>query len=1295
MKRRIPQRILSAILALVLTISCVPVGYAAEAETEPAVVMETEAPAAEAAETVPVEETEAAEEAPVQTEPVQETEITPEETEPAETLPAEETEAGEESPGEGTVPQETLPAETTPAETVPEETVPGETVPEETAPEETVPEETVPEETVPAELPCGFAGLPADYVLSEEDAAAKQDMIDNKVLELLAGMTAGEGYAADYVITTAADEEEAALFAAAYSGEVISYVHGITRIRLLTASVAQAVEACLDPAYNLPAVSPDFISQVTPILAPEQMTVTRDVPQLQTWATWVRENMSNPDPALLDPDGINYQWMHDAVGTYAAWGITTGADWVKVAVIDTGVNTSHTDLNGRVTSIDIGLGTSDVGDHGTHVAGIIGAAMDNGNGGTGIAPGVSVLNIRAASANGGFYDSDIITAIYTAVAEGAHVINMSLGGTGYNRYMQSAISYAVACGVTVVASMGNDGSNNWQYPAAYNGVIAVAATDSAGNRARFSNYGEWADVAAPGDSIYSTVRSGGYARYNGTSMAAPVVSGVVALYISAMGGPVDPAEVEKVLEASATKTKESGMGAGIVNIANMLDGVPDVPYYQIHDGYYIYSAKDVIPCDAGVYFSESAITGFYGTDGDVGGAMLLTLDGSTPSMKNGQIINGFLVDDTGRLSLEKYAGSTVTIKAARISGMGIVGKTLTLKLKVGGDDNVDSVVINGAAYMMPGKSSTYTATVEPAATADQSVYWEVIGWSGSMYSAKIDSKTGKLTVPKGKGVVRICATSLADPSKYAYLDVSVQEMPAVSKIYLNFTNAYLYVGEAGTIKVVDMVEANGFSLNQEYYEVEWSSSNPKIASVDQNGYVTGLAKGNVTITCKALDGSGKSAKCKLEVRQMVTDIQLTGQSTIAPGSTATYKAVVLPKNATYNKVTWFLDGAPYGVTIDSKTGKVTVPSYVRQEQTFSVVAMAQDEYQFYSVMDVTVRAKCTAVYIGTDGYDGMAAGVQFSKQWVKTVNLFSLDLDDSSGIDNQVDLDAWFSGPADSVRIEWSSSAPHIASVDRNGVVTAHQAGTAKITLTALDGSNKKATCDVKVTNPASSISISSSAPRMSTSRYYLAYGKSAKNTAVFATTYGKPANQKVQWSYSLYIVDAEGNYSNVTSAFAGTNWVSVNSSGNLTVKKNLQDYWNYYLDYDEEFVVRVYAEALDGTGVWDSLEYTLIRPTTKVMTASKAYVTSNSSGGSILFYSDQWYGFDAAFTATSSNPKVASVDKGSYSNAITYVGYDSSRGMNAYRINMSFPGYVGSANITIKAADGSNKSCTFKITVN
>lgn len=1262
MKQRIPQRLLSALLALVLLISSCPVAYGAELETVPettAAVVETEAPetetvavATESMETA--EPTELPETTETVTEPVQETETV--QTEPsAETEPAQETEPS---------------AETEPSE--------------ETAPNE----ETIPEETEEAEQTCGLAGLPEHYVLSEEDALLKQDMIEGLELQKIAEMTAGEDYVADQVIVMAESEDEAAMMAAAFSGELIAWCYGTAKIRLLNASVVEAVEASLDPENNLPAAVPNYIAGIIPVeIEGDAQVATMPLPEQRDWEYWVREALQNPDPALLDPEASYFQWMHDTVGSYAAWGVTTGDSWVKVAVIDTGVNTTHTDLSGRVTTVDIGYGTTCADSHGTHVAGIIAGALDNGSGGAGIAPGVSIISIRACNDDGRFPFWDVSNAIYEAVAAGAQIINMSLSGAGYTYYLQDAISYAVDCGVTVIAAMGNAGTNAVAYPAAHDGVIAVAATDSANNRAFFSNYGSYADIAAPGEGIYSSV-IGGYENYDGTSMAAPVVAGVAALYMSAVGEHVDPATMEKVLESNAVKIKDSGCGAGIVNIANMLDGVPEAPYCVITDGERYYSAKDPIPCDAWIEAYENEEAYLLGRSCDENGAFLWTFDGKAPSVKNGAVVHGtVLPENVGVLST--MPDQTHSIKVAYVSGMGVMGKVLSLNLKTVRLDEISSVTVHGSSKLIPGKSCTYTATVEPTDTADQTVTWKI--YASNVSGAKIDAKTGKLTTPSGKtGTIYIRATSTADSSvKSSLFAVSVQNITPVSKITLDTTAVSAFVGGSGTIRVSKMVDTKGYTVSPSTSGVSWTSSNPKVVTVDANGNFTAVGKGTANITCMSLDGSGKKAQCKVTVLVPVESIEITGQGSIPSGTSATYKAVISPTSASNKKVTWSLSYAASGVSIDSKSGKVTVAKWVPAETIFCIRATAADKSGETAEKWVYVRNKCTAMSM-RGSYSGFAAGIQTdNKGNVKTVNLFSLDLKESSGIDNSAQLYCYAVSDSDYMAYAWTSNAPHIAEVDDSGTVTAHKAGTATITLMAQDGSGKKATCTVKVTNPASTISISSSAPRMTTSEYYLAFGKSVKNTAVFANTYGKPDNQKVNWSYRVYQLDSDGSLAyNRTSVFSNNKLITLSSSGSLSVKAGAQKYW---ATYNKRLIVRVYATATDGTGASDYIDYNLIPQTTVLKPQGKNWYDYAQNGGAyIYFYSDQWYGFDASFTATSSNPKVVSIAE----NSIVYDGYDSSVGLNRYRVSFVYSGYLGTTNITIKAADGSNKSCSFSLRI-
>ena len=255
-----------------------------------------------------------------------------------------------------------------------------------------------------------------------------------------------------------------------------------------------------------------------------------------------------------------------------AWNLSRGAG-VTVAVIDTGINRAHADLqnqiytnpgeiagdgadndgNGFIDDVhgwDFKHGDNNPADdgtgggHGTHVAGIVGAESNNGTGVAGIAPDTSLMAVKVFDGyegGDGLIDSifqNVANGIRYAIELGARVINMSLGWltSGISpvvvQAIKDAIAAARAAGAVIVASAGNKESDVALYtPAALAGVITVAATTSSDVRAYFSNYGEEVEVAAPGSSIYSTYLSG-YAYESGTSMAAPLVAGLAALILS-------------------------------------------------------------------------------------------------------------------------------------------------------------------------------------------------------------------------------------------------------------------------------------------------------------------------------------------------------------------------------------------------------------------------------------------------------------------------------------------------------------------------------------------------------------------------------------------------------------------------------------------------------------------------------------------------------------------------------------------------------------------------------------------
>ncbi|MDQ3548241.1 MAG: S8 family serine peptidase [Chloroflexota bacterium] len=282
---------------------------------------------------------------------------------------------------------------------------------------------------------------------------------------------------------------------------------------------------------------------------------------------------------------------------------------VDVAVLDTGVS-AHSDLNVAGGRDCTGAGTwSDGNGHGTHVAGTIGA-LDNGIGVVGVAPGARIWSVRVLNSQGSGYGSWILCGIdwVTARAGTIEVANMSLGGaTKYiddnncgltnGDVMHQAICESVQAGVTYAVAAGNDGSNAAGYfPASYDEVITVSAlVDTDGlagglgaatsvgaddTLASFSNYGSDVDVIAPGVSILSTSRTGGYAAMSGTSMAAPHVAGAAAIF-KAVNPSASPASVRSELIAGGSTVAWSGdldsTKEPLIDTLNLGGGTPPPP----------------------------------------------------------------------------------------------------------------------------------------------------------------------------------------------------------------------------------------------------------------------------------------------------------------------------------------------------------------------------------------------------------------------------------------------------------------------------------------------------------------------------------------------------------------------------------------------------------------------------------------------------------------------------------------------------------------------------------------------
>ncbi|WMW22865.1 S8 family serine peptidase [Methanolobus mangrovi] len=306
----------------------------------------------------------------------------------------------------------------------------------------------------------------------------------------------------------------------------------------------------------------------------------------------------NPNIELIEPDRIaqiteeTIPWGITRVNAPATQALGFTGSGIKVAVIDTGVDYNHPDLAanylGGYDYVNDDNYPMDDHSHGTHVAGTV-LGIDNEIGVLGVAPNAGFYALKAADSTGYATYSDIIASINWAVNNGADVITMSLGGSPSST-LEAACDNAYNSGVVVVAAAGNSGGAVI-YPAGYDSVIAVSATDSNNVKASWSSYGPEVELAAPGVSIYSTMPGSSYGYKSGTSMATPHVTGVVALLLSTdvsgtnldldKDGTWDPAEVRARLQSTATDIGASGQddyyGYGLVNALAAVSDLEQAP----------------------------------------------------------------------------------------------------------------------------------------------------------------------------------------------------------------------------------------------------------------------------------------------------------------------------------------------------------------------------------------------------------------------------------------------------------------------------------------------------------------------------------------------------------------------------------------------------------------------------------------------------------------------------------------------------------------------------------------------
>ena len=322
-----------------------------------------------------------------------------------------------------------------------------------------------------------------------------------------------------------------------------------------------------------------------------------------------------PNDSLIG-NSAGCQWYLDNINAYDAWNITKGNPSVKVAVLDSGVDSCHYDLHyglDNYTHLDITNGYNYPNNtnysappfyHGTLVAGILGAKTNNNRGIAGVSGGNDSAGITIIPFNVGNYEPSanyVISAINKAVEKGAKIINMSFG-MAYNDGVASAINTAYnQGGLTILCATGNDYSSSIRFPASLSTTIAVGATNQSNLKADFSNYGNGIDLVAPGVDIKSTALYNSYRSDSGTSFAAPQAAGVVALMLS-VNPTLTPSQIKSKITSSCTKISEYSydfygwnnyVGHGLLNahaaVCAALSGdmIEGPPYFSTSGTYYV------------------------------------------------------------------------------------------------------------------------------------------------------------------------------------------------------------------------------------------------------------------------------------------------------------------------------------------------------------------------------------------------------------------------------------------------------------------------------------------------------------------------------------------------------------------------------------------------------------------------------------------------------------------------------------------------------------------------------------
>lgn len=1121
---------------------------------------------------------------------------------------------------------------------------------------------------------------------------------------------------ANEAVFLASSKNYAETVAEGYGASLESCEDGVA-VMTFPDEVADIIAMAEDEKVKLPAVYPNYYYTTC-----NDVVIYSDAVPIED-SSVAMAVVNNNDP-FLQPSSQGYQYYHEEIHSTAAWNYNnTAGKGIKVAVIDSGIQKSHKELNGKATA-SVTYSTpynkaEDNDGHGTHVSGIIAAKANNEEGGAGIAYNASIVSYKALEENpamgtAGGSTADIIKALNASVKSGARVINMSLGGPYYDALYEVAVDAAVNKGIVVVAAAGNDGKAlsktkgdaNYYSPACFDNVITVSAKKQGEESlASFSNYGGGIiDITAPGTGIASSVPDG-YAWMDGTSQATPMVAAAAA-YIFSVSPDLKNNKtksavetVKKILQDSATKSgysDSSKFGAGLLNVEAAVKMAAPVTEEEGGTGELtipvVKNGADAVTNNATIQDTDQITL-----SATVGGVanneikIYYTIDGKTPTEKSTLYTAPFSIQASGNK----------TIKAIAVY-YGKKSKAASVKVKVNANmTNFSIASKTNSLYLGAGKSMNLivdTKSVVPSYATNKKVTWEIVDYGAANLTdaektaiATINAK-GQLKAGANlaaKTTIKVRATAQDDGKKPA--EISITLLPKVSSLTLTgpeLTNKKPYLLEYKTTAPTVQMEVKAEPADANT-GIAYTTSNAKVAIVSNTGLVTAVGNGKATITAKTTDGSNKKVTLPVQVTKLMQSVTVrskTGEEQIAAGKNLQMVADVT-SDATNKKVEWSISSGD-AATINKSNGKLTAAKTVTAVSTVKVKATALDESGKFDEMTITVYPSITGKIAFEEGAS-RNLGIIGKGELLTTIQLHPYTENHTSNFFGR----AKGSGDTGLTNFIYTSSNKKIADVSKTGLVTVNaggKTGTVKIKATARDGSGKNASFTVKVVKPVTSIGIYSK-----TGSGVVGKGKTL---ALGASVGGNASNKKLKWTSSnpsIATVDKNGKVKGISydsSALESQVIITAEATDGSGVKQSVYVYVQPAITKLMYRYRTIFGQTGWSTSVVDTVYLSSV-PKGKIDTWSEADIKKYLLVNQTPYYFDESSGSEFRTTVGEDGVTYAHWDWNSVSctcsnsNVIQIVDVDK---VGTFWI----PVNKGKATLTFKALDGSGKSAKLTITV-